>query len=202
MGEGASEMSRAAEVRRETRETKVYVKLILDGEGKAEVSTGIGFLDHMLELFAKHGLFDLEVKAEGDLHVDQHHTVEDVGICLGEAFSEALGDKSGIRRFGFFVLPMFESLALVSLDICGRGYLRFDVKGLEGKVGDFDCELVEEFFNGFVGRAGVTLHILVPYGSNKHHIIEAIFKAFGRAMDMATGIDERVKGVPSTKGVL
>ncbi|MCD6508367.1 imidazoleglycerol-phosphate dehydratase HisB [Candidatus Poribacteria bacterium] len=193
---------RVAQVERETGETKVKVRLSLDGEGRYDISTGIGFLDHMLELFAKHGLFDLELHAEGDLHVDYHHTVEDVGICLGEAISKALGDKSGIRRFGFFILPMFESLAIVSVDVCGRGFLSFNVPDLEGKIGDFDCELVEEFFNGFVGRAGITMHVLVQYGSNRHHIVEAIFKAFAKALDMATQMDERVKGVPSTKGVL
>jgi len=195
-------MMRVAQVERETGETKVKVRLSLDGEGRYDISTGIGFLDHMLELFAKHGLFDLELHAEGDLHVDYHHTVEDVGICLGEAISKALGDKSGIRRFGFFILPMFESLAIVSVDVCGRGFLSFNVPDLEGKIGDFDCELVEEFFNGFVGRAGITMHVLVQYGSNRHHIVEAIFKAFAKALDMATQMDERVKGVPSTKGVL
>jgi imidazoleglycerol-phosphate dehydratase len=195
-------MSRTAEVERETKETRIKVKLSLEGEGRYDIHTGVGFLDHMLELFAKHGLFDLEVHAEGDLQVDPHHTVEDVGICLGEALSKALGDRSGIRRFGFFLLPMFESLALVSLDICGRGFLRFNAPGLEGKIGDFDCELVEEFFNGFAGHAGVTLHIAVQYGSNKHHIVEAIFKAFAKALDMATQMDERIKGVPSTKGRL
>jgi len=195
-------MMRVAQVERETGETKVKVRLSLDGEGRYDISTGIGFLDHMLELFAKHGLFDLELHAEGDLHVDYHHTVEDVGICLGEAVSKALGDKSGIRRFGFFILPMFESLAIVSVDVCGRGFLSFNVPDLEGKIGDFDCELVEEFFNGFVGRAGITIHVLVQYGSNRHHIVEAIFKAFAKALDMATQMDERVKGVPSTKGVL
>ncbi len=195
-------MMRVAQVERETEETKVKVKLSLDGEGRYDISTGIGFLDHMLELFAKHGLFDLELHAEGDLHVDYHHTVEDVGICLGEAISKALGDKSGIRRFGFFILPMFESLAIVSVDVCGRGFLSFNAPDLEGKIGDFDCELVEEFFNGFVGRSGITIHVLVQYGSNRHHIVEAIFKAFAKALDMATQMDERVKGVPSTKGVL
>ncbi|HID54969.1 TPA: imidazoleglycerol-phosphate dehydratase HisB [Candidatus Poribacteria bacterium] len=195
-------MTRTAQVERETGETKVRVKLSLDGEGRYDISTGIGFLDHMLHLFAKHGLFDLELRAEGDLHVDYHHTVEDVGICLGEAVSKALGDRSGIRRFGFFILPMFESLAIVSLDVCGRGFLSFNAPDLEGRIGDFDSELVEEFFNGFVGRARVTMHVLIQHGSNRHHMVEAIFKAFAKALDMATQIDERIKDVPSTKGVL
>ena len=156
----------------------------------------------MLELFAKHGFFHLEIEATGDLHVDAHHTTEDVGICLGMALHEAVGDKTGMQRFGSFTVPMYESLAQVDLDVCGRPYLHYDTPLKYGKVGNFDIELAEEFFHGFVNHSGTTLHINVPYGTNRHHIIEAIFKAVAKALDIATRLDERITGVLSTKGSL
>jgi len=195
-------MKREAEIVRETRETQIRLKLNIDGSGKSNISTGVGFLDHLLELFAKHGFFDLDVKATGDLHVDDHHTVEDVGICLGEALKKAVGDKAGMRRFGSFAVPMYEALAQVDLDVCGRPYLLYRTPLRHGKVGTFDVELAEEFFHGFVNHSGTTLHINVPYGTNRHHIIEAIFKAVAKALDIATSIDDRVSGVLSTKGTL
>ncbi len=195
-------MKRKTEVVRETRETQITLKLNIDGSGNSNISTGVGFLDHLLELFAKHGFFDLEVNATGDLHIDGHHTVEDVGICLGEAFSNAVGDKAGMRRFGGFTVPMYEALAQVDLDLCGRPYLHYQTPLSYGKVGTFDVELAEEFFHGFVNHSGTTLHINVPYGTNRHHIIEAIFKAVAKALDISTSIDDRVSGVLSTKGTL
>ena len=195
-------MNREVEITRETRETQIALKLNVDGSGESNIGTGVGFLDHMLELFAKHGFFDLSVDATGDLHVDAHHTVEDVGICLGQAFSQAVGDKAGMRRFGNFSVPMYEALAHVSLDVCGRPFFRYDTPLRHGKVGNFDLELVEEFFHGFVNHSGTTLHVDVPYGTNHHHIIEAIFKAFAKALDAATSLDTRVGGVLSTKGTL
>ena len=195
-------MKRKAEVVRETRETQITLKLNIDGSGESNISTGVGFLDHLLELFAKHGFFDLAVNATGDLHVDAHHTVEDVGICLGEAFKGAVGDKAGMRRFGNFTVPMYETLAQVDLDLCGRSYLHYQTPLSYGKVGTFDVELAEEFFHGFVNHSGTTLHINVPYGTNRHHIIEAIFKAVAKALDISTSIDDRVSGVLSTKGTL
>ena len=195
-------MKRKAEITRETRETQIRLSLNLDGDGASNINTGVGFLDHMLELFAKHGFFDLEIEAEGDLHVDAHHTTEDVGICLGQAFQKAVGDKAGMRRFGSFTVPMYESLARVDLDICGRPYLHYETPLNFGKIGEFDIELAEEFFHGFVNNSGTTLHINVPYGTNQHHIIEAIFKAVAKALDIATRIDNRITGVHSTKGSL
>ncbi len=195
-------MKREVEISRETRETQVELKLNVDGTGESQIETGVGFLDHMLELFAKHGFFDLTVDATGDLHVDDHHTVEDVGICLGEAFSRAVGDKAGMCRFGNSTVPMYEALAHVSLDVCGRPYFRYDTPLRDGKVGSLDVELVEEFFHGFVNHSGTTLHINVPYGTNQHHVIEAIFKAFAKALDYASRTDTRVSGVLSTKGML
>ena len=195
-------MSRTATIERNTNETRINLTLVLDGSGKSEIHTGVGFLDHMLELFAKHGFFDLEVKAVGDLHIDDHHTVEDVGICLGSAFQQAVGDKSGMRRFGSFNVPMYEALAQVDLDLCGRPYLHYEVVLSGGKVGTFDVELSEEFFHGFVNASGTTLHINAPYGKNQHHIIEGIFKAVSKALDLATSIDQRASGVLSTKGIL
>ena len=195
-------MKREAEVIRETRETQIKLKLNIDGTGKSEIQTGVGFLDHMLELFARHGFFDLQVKATGDLHVDDHHTVEDVGICLGEAFRKAAGDKAGMRRFGSFNVPMYEALAQVDLDFCGRPYLRYHTPLQHGKVGTFDVELAEEFFHGFVNHSSMTLHITVPYGTNQHHILEAVFKAVAKALDISTQVDARVSGVLSTKGML
>ena len=199
---GTAIVERKAEIARETRETQITLKLNVDGSGKSNISTGVGFLDHMLELFAKHGFFDLEVNATGDLHVDDHHTVEDVGICLGEAFKKAVGDKTRMRRFGNFTVPMYEALARVDLDLCGRPYFHYQTSLSYGKVGTFDVELTEEFFHGFVNHSGTTLHINVPYGTNHHHIIEAIFKAVAKALDISTSIDDRVSGVLSTKGTL
>ena len=195
-------MERKADISRETRETQICLNLNLDGNGTSNINTGVGFLDHMLELFAKHGFFDLEIEAKGDLHVDAHHTTEDVGICLGKAFQKAVGDKAGMVRFGSFTVPMYESLAKVDLDICGRPYLHYKTPLESGKVGKFDIELTEEFFHGFVNHSGTTLHINVPYGTNQHHIIEATFKAVAKALDIATRIDTRITGVLSTKGSL
>ena len=169
-------MDRTAEIARETAETRIRLNLDLDGTGTSTINTGVGFLDHMLELFAKHGFFDLEIEAKGDLHVDAHHTTEDVGICLGQALQKAVLDKAGMQRFGSFSVPMYESLAKVDLDVCGRPYLHFETPLSYGKVGDFDIELAEEFFHGFVNHSGTTLHVNVPYGTNQHHIIEAIFQ--------------------------
>jgi len=187
---------------RKTRETDVAAELDLDGSGKCEVSTGIPFFDHMLDLFARHGLIDLKLRAAGDIQVDHHHTVEDTGIVLGLAFSEALGDKKGIRRFGNATAPMDESLSTVSVDISGRPYLVFDAKVPKIKTGDFDAEVVKEFFQAFAFNAKVSLHVRNSYGDNTHHIFESVFKAFGLALREAVAIDPRVTGVPSTKGIL
>ena len=195
-------MDRTSEIARETAETEIQLRLNLDGTGTSTINTGVGFLDHMLELFAKHGFFDLELAAKGDLHVDAHHTTEDVGICLGQAVQKTVLDKAGMRRFGSFSVPMYESLAKVDLDICGRPYLHYETPLRAAKVGDFDVELVEEFFHGFVNHSGTTLHINVPYGTNQHHIIEAIFKAVAKALHIATRLDAHITGVLSTKGSL
>ena len=195
-------MERKAEVHRQTNETELSLKLDIDGSGSSDIQTGVGVLDHMLELFAKHGFFDLELKAVGDLQVDDHHTVEDVGICLGDAFRQAVQDKSGIRRFGNFDMPMYEALARVTLDFCGRPFLVYNTSLTNEKIGTFDVELVEEFFHGFVNHSGMTLHINVVYGANRHHIVEAIFKGIAKALDVATSMDERIIGVLSTKGKL
>lgn len=195
-------MSRYAQLSRKTAETDISLKLCIDGSGKSSVNTGIGFLDHMLTLFSKHGLLDLEVTATGDLNVDGHHTVEDIGIVLGQALKQALGDKGSIKRYGTSYVPMDEALALVSLDFGGRPYLVFNVNYANERVGDMDTELVEEFFRSVSTNAGMNIHINVIYGSNNHHITEALFKAFGRAVDEATSIDERIIGVMSTKGSL
>ncbi len=197
-----TQMKRKAQISRETKETQIQLSLNLDGNGNSKIDTGVGFLDHMLELFAKHGFFDLEVQAKGDLHVDAHHTTEDVGICLGQAFHQAVGDKTGMVRFGSFTVSMYEALAKVDLDICGRPFLHYKTPLEFGKVGEFDIELTEEFFHGFVNHSGTTLHINVPYGTNQHHIIEAIFKAVAKALDIATQTDNRITGVQSTKGSL
>jgi imidazoleglycerol-phosphate dehydratase len=189
-------------VERRTRETEVSVTLGLDGGAVREMSTGIGFLDHMLDLFAAHGRFDLRVKAVGDLQTGGHHTVEDVGICLGSALAQALGDNRGIVRYGSVQLPMDEALALVSLDISGRPYLAYNVDLSHASIGGFDLDLALEFFQALVNNARMTLHIRLLAGSNPHHIIEAVFKGFGRALDQATSFDARVQDVPSTKGVL
>lgn len=193
---------RKATVKRTTKETDIEITINLDGTGKADISTGIGFFDHMLEGFAKHGFFDLTVKVKGDLVVDGHHTVEDTGIVLGEAIMKALGDKAGIRRFGNFTLPMDDALVLCSIDLCGRPYLGYDLTLLTEKVGEFETELAREFFYALSYGAMMNLHLKQFSGENTHHIIEASFKAFGKALDQATGFDERVKGVLSTKGKL
>jgi imidazoleglycerol-phosphate dehydratase len=191
---------RRGEVVRETRETRISLALGLDGQGVSDVSTGVGFLDHMLELFARHGLFDLEVTARGDLEVDSHHTVEDIGICLGLALREALGSAEGIRRYGWTLLPMDEALASVALDLGGRTYLSVTLPALDGDMGGFAMELLPEFFQAFCNNAGANLHIRVDAGRNRHHIAEAIFKAFAKALDQAVAIDPRIQGVLSTKG--
>ncbi|MDK1031281.1 MAG: imidazoleglycerol-phosphate dehydratase HisB [Planctomycetia bacterium] len=193
---------RVASVNRKTRETDINVKVDLNGVGEADIATGVGFLDHMLALLAKHSLIDVTVAAKGDLRVDPHHTVEDVGICLGQAIAEALGDKRGIRRFGAAAVPMDESLARVSLDLSARPYLVFNAEFAGDKVGQFDTELVQEFLQALAANAGITLHINVPYGTNNHHISEAIFKALARALREAVALDPREPGTPSTKGVL
>jgi imidazoleglycerol-phosphate dehydratase len=195
-------MSRKAEITRKTNETDISLKICIDGTGKSDINTGIGFFDHMLNLFARHGLFDLTVKAEGDLEVDAHHTVEDVGIVLGQVLREALGDKKSIKRYGASYVPMDEALALVSLDLGGRPFLVFDaVFGCE-KAGNMETELFEEFFRAVSFNSGMNLHVKVLYGSNTHHIIEAVFKAFGRALDEASQMDSRIDGVMSTKGTI
>ncbi len=195
-------MARSSKITRETSETNISLTLTIDGDGDYNIETPVSFLNHMLELMTRHGLFDLNVEAKGDVEIDFHHTVEDLGICLGQAFKEALGDKSGIRRYGNMTVPMDEALASVSLDISGRPHLTFNVNIASEKTGDFDIQLAEEFFQAFVSNSGTTLHIDLVRGTNAHHCLEAVFKAFGRVMDRATSIDERVKGVPSTKGRL
>ncbi len=194
--------ARCAEIKRKTAETQVSVKLNLDGEGKSDIATGIGFLDHMLTLLAKHSFMDLTVKAKGDLEVDSHHTVEDIGIVLGEALQEALGDKAGIHRYGNCFIPMDETLVQVCLDFSGRPFLVFGAEIPKIKLGNYDTEMTEEFFRAVAMQCGLTLHIRVLYGSNVHHVIEAIFKAFARAVAEAAAVDPRVKGVMSSKGVL
>lgn len=194
---------RVAEISRKTAETDVYVKINLDGTGVNDISTGIGFLDHMLVLFSKHGRFDLTVKCNGDLEVDGHHTTEDIGIALGQAFKEALGDKRGIKRYGSTILPMDEALILTAVDISGRPYLRYRMRIPAPMVGDFDTELLREFVIAFAFNAGVTLHVRRLDGVNSHHIIEGTFKSLGRTMRKAVSIDESAKDeIPSTKGVL
>jgi imidazoleglycerol-phosphate dehydratase len=193
---------RAASINRNTSETSVSIVLNVDGSGGSTVQTGVLFLDHMLTLFAKHGLFDLDISCKGDLGVDAHHSVEDIGICLGLALDKALGDKKGLTRFAHSYFPMDETLARVTTDISGRPYLVYNVKVERARVGDFDSDLVEEFWKAFVTHARINIHIELLYGRNAHHIFEAIFKAAGRALSMATRIDERVQGVPSTKGVI
>lgn len=194
---------RTAKIERNTAETKIYLELNLDGTGKSEIATGCGFLDHMLTLFSRHGSFDLTVRCQGDTNVDDHHTVEDIGIALGKALEIALGEKRGITRYGSFLLPMDEALILCALDISGRGYLRFGLEIPTAKVGSFDTELVEEFFLGLTRNANITLHLKQLDGKNSHHIIEGAFKAFGRALAQACAIDEKHAGeIPSTKGVL
>jgi imidazoleglycerol-phosphate dehydratase len=193
-------MERIATIKRRTEETNVEIVLNLDGCGEYEIQTGIPFLNHMLSLLAKHGLFDLKIRARGDLEVDAHHTVEDVGICLGQAFRKALGEKRGIRRFGQSIVPMDEALALVSVDISGRPHLVYDVEMPAKTIGSFDSALTVDFLHAFVNHAAMTLHIRMLSGRNAHHIIEAIFKALAKALEMAAEVNPRVVGVPSTKG--
>ena len=194
---------RTAEINRKTNETDIKLKLNLDGTGKSEINTGCGFLDHMLTLFARHGGFDLAVSCKGDTYVDYHHTVEDIGIALGDAFKSALGDMRGITRYGSFILPMDEALIMTAVDISGRSHLSYDLAIPAQKVGDFDTELAEEFYLGFVRHAAVTLHIKQLSGTNSHHIIEGAFKSVARSLAAAVKIDENRKDeIPSTKGVL
>ena len=194
---------RQAEIRRTTAETDILVRLELDGTGKSEIDTGVGFLDHMLELFAKHGRFDLTARCRGDVRVDDHHTVEDLGIALGQAFDRALGEKKGIRRYGQRLLPMDEALILCALDLSGRAYLGYELRPPTEKVGDFDTELGKEFFWGFVRSSACTLHLRQLAGENSHHILEGAFKGFGRALREAVSVEEAYKNeIPSTKGML
>jgi imidazoleglycerol-phosphate dehydratase len=195
-------MTRTAKISRTTNETQIELELTIDGTGRSDIDTGVGFLDHMLELFTRHGIFDLTVRAKGDLHVDQHHTVEDVGICLGMALREALGDKRGIRRYGSMTLPMEETLATVAVDLSGRFYLVFKAEFPNQKIGEFDSELVEDFWQSVAANSLCNLHVVAHYGRNSHHIAEAIFKAAARAIRIATEADPRMTGVPSTKGTL
>ncbi len=193
---------RKSHVHRKTRETEVFVEVIIEGRGRAEVDTGVGFFDHMLENFSRHGLFDLKVKARGDLHVDPHHTVEDTGITLGIAFKNALGDLKGIKRAGFFAFPMDDALTMVACDISGRAYLHFEYEFKTPVIGSFDTELVREFFSGFVRGLECTVHVDVIRGYNTHHIVESIFKSFGKALKEAMEIVPGIEEVPSTKGVI
>lgn len=194
-------MFRKASIERRTRETDIKIELKIDGSGKFDIKTDVPFLDHMLSLFTRHGVFDLKIRAKGDTEVDYHHTVEDIGIILGDAIKKALKDMKGIRRYGEALIPMDETLATVSIDISGRPYLIYNVElPKRAKPKDFDPGLVEDFFRALVNHAGITLHINLLYGRDTHHILEAIFKAFGRALDQATMIDPRIKGIPSTKG--
>jgi imidazoleglycerol-phosphate dehydratase len=195
-------MNRTNEISRHTKETKIRVAIDLDGRGAASIHTGVGFFDHMLDLLARHSLIDLTVEAEGDLQVDAHHTVEDVGIVLGQVLDKALGDKRGINRYGWAILPMDETLAQVALDLSGRAAFVYNVRFPSGTIGDFPTELVEEFFKALANSARMNLHITVPYGTNNHHIAEAIFKATARALRQAVAQDPRSNDVPSTKGSL
>ena len=193
---------REAQVSRKTKETDIDLSIKIDGKGAADINTGIGFFDHMLSGFAKHGFFDLALNCEGDLNVDGHHTVEDCGIVLGHAIKEAVGDKAGMRRYGYFILPMDDALVLCAVDFCGRPYFSYDLDVREEKCGDFETTLAKEFFYAVSYAAGINLHIKQISGENGHHILEAAFKAFGKAVDMATSIEPRVEGVLSTKGAL
>ena len=193
---------REARVERKTKETDIKLYINLEGTGKTNLKTGIPFLEHMLNLMARHGFFDLKLEAVGDLEIDAHHLVEDIGIVLGEAFRKAMGPKEGIRRYGFFMLPMDEALVLASLDLSDRPYLVYNVDIPAEKVGEFETELLEEFFRAFTHEARITLHLKLIHGKNSHHIIEALFKALGRSLDQALQMDSRVEGVPSTKGKL
>lgn len=196
------EPPRRAEINRRTRETQIQLELALDGAGRADIESPVGFLNHMLALLARHALLDLRVKAAGDTGVDLHHTVEDIGICLGQALDQALGRKEGITRFASAAVPMDEALAEVALDLSGRPYLVYNVRFPGERIGEFETQLVGEFLQAFVTHAKLTLHVAVPYGSNDHHMAEAVFKALARALKAAVAIDPRAGGVPSTKGVL
>jgi imidazoleglycerol-phosphate dehydratase len=195
-------MSRTTSVERITKETQIRLSLAVDGTGTGTICSSVAFLDHMLDLFARHGLFDLTVEAKGDIDIDFHHTVEDIGIVLGQAFRQALGDKQGIRRYGQATVPMDETLASVAVDLSGRPFLVYNVSLPKVKIGEFDVELAKEFFQAFVNNCGANLHINVQYGDNVHHILEACFKGLARALDMATQVDSRIEGVLSTKGKL
>lgn len=196
-------MPRKNTFQRKTKETDIKIALNIDGKGKADVSTSIPFLDHLLNNFAKHGLFDLVIKAKGDIEIDQHHLVEDIGICLGEAFKNALADKKGINRSGYFVFPLDEALSVVALDISGRAFLDFNCKFKKEKIGDLDSDLIKEFFWGFVRHLEATLHARILVGENEHHKAESLFKAFGKAMKTACSKDKRIlKELPSTKGLI
>lgn len=194
--------NRVATVTRKTRETDIAVSLKIDGSGEGQVSTGIGFFDHMLDQLCRHSLMDLNIAVKGDLHIDDHHTIEDTGIALGQAFAEAVGDKKGIIRFGWAAVPLDEALALVSLDLSGRGFLCCEMGAMAEKVGDFTAEMLPEFLRAFAASAGITLHVRILTGSNSHHKIEATFKALAQALRAAITRDERIGGIPSTKGVL
>ncbi|MDO4554759.1 MAG: imidazoleglycerol-phosphate dehydratase HisB [Lachnospiraceae bacterium] len=194
--------ARTAVIERNTKETQIYLEINLDGSGKTEIDTGIGFFDHMLNSFARHGFFDLVCKVKGDLYVDCHHTIEDVGIVLGQAIARALGEKKSIRRYGSFILPMDETLVLCSMDLSGRPYFYFDLPFTVDKVGEYDTEMVREFFYAISYSCGMNLHFKWFHGTNNHHLIEAAYKAFAKALDEAVSIDERISGVLSTKGSL
>lgn len=193
---------RSAEVQRNTLETRIRVKLDLDGSGTSKLATGVGFFDHMLDQIARHGMIDLEVEAQGDLHIDAHHTVEDVGISIGQALAKAIGDKKGVRRYGHAYVPLDEALSRVVVDLSGRPGLVFEVPFVRGTIGEFDVDLVREFFQGLVNHAAITLHVDALRGDNAHHQAETVFKAFGRALRMAVEADPRASGIPSTKGSL
>lgn len=193
---------RVASINRKTNETKIEMKLNLDGEGISSLNSGVGFFDHMLAHISKHGFFDLDVECEGDLYIDCHHTIEDIGIVFGKCIKEAVGDKAGIKRYGSCIIPMDETLVLCALDISGRPYLNFDVDLTVQRLGDMDVEMVKEFFMAVAVHAGMNLHIKLLDGANNHHIVEGVFKAFGNALDVATQFDSRIKGTRSTKGML
>ena len=195
-------MARISEISRKTKETDIALKLNIDGEGKSNINTGIGFFDHMLDGFTRHGFFDMDVQIKGDLEVDGHHTVEDCGIVLGQAIKEAVGDKKGMKRYGYFILPMDEVLVLCAVDLCGRPYLSFDAEFTTEKIGELETELIKEFFYAVSYSAAMNLHIKVLTKGNNHHMAEAMFKAFAKALDMATDMDERIQDVLSTKGSL
>jgi imidazoleglycerol-phosphate dehydratase len=199
---GAQRPPRTAHVERKTRETQVSITLKLDGSGQSSITTGVPFLDHMLESFARHGFFDLDVEARGDVHIDDHHTVEDVGIVLGRAFRQALGDRSGIRRFGEATVPLDEALCTAVVDISGRSFLAYEVPIARERVGNFQTDLVHDFMKAFSDEAGINLHLILRSGRNPHHVIETVFKSFARAMDQGTAIEPRLTGALSTKGTL